>query len=193
MSSTNGPYPTTLPAQTRRLGRGGRAYLAGAPGTTSPDLNLSAGDYLGTVTAVTWTVSSEQISVPIPGQWRTHMIAGAETRSGTMRYQDVDDRWRMVLYNFFSARDQDIPKQPPRFDLLTVLTGGPLDASGASVNSEWVLEGCRIYGYDGGFSSTDDVIERELTFTFENERPQNAFQYTTGVNAVGNPNFAIYS
>jgi len=127
---------SSLPPTARRLGRGGRAFLQKPP--PGIDFGLVAGDFLGTVSAVTWTVSAEQIAVPIPGDWKTHQVAGAETRTFTLRYQDVDDRWRMLIHSFFKAREADIPVQPPKFDILTKLTGGPVTADSSGVLSTTV-------------------------------------------------------
>lgn len=167
----------SLPPTARRLGRGGRAFVHG---NGLADLGLANGDFLGNVTAVTWSVAAEQIAVPIPGDWKTHAVAGTETRTGTLRYQDVDDGWRHLLHAWFKSRSADLPSQPPKFDITTTLTGAvQVNDQGvvSAMNSNWVLLGCQIYGYDGGFSVTEDVLEREVQFTFDEELMQNGFYY----------------
>lgn len=156
MAQQIGPT-ANLPGIARRQGRGGTAYRDGR--------------MLGEVVAVDWDVEAEQIDVLIPGGWRTEQIPGAETRRGTMRMQDVDDRWKLQVWRFFEERRQgNFTASIPTFDLVTKLIGG-------ADETRWMLTGCRIYGYSGGYSNEDDLITRELAFSFDADRPLRAYEY----------------
>lgn len=161
-----GPY-SALPPETRRQGRGGHSFSAGNPG-------LPAGSFLGNVTAVQWSVVADQVDVLIPGSWRNSQIPGAEARAGSITYQDVDDYYRMLVFNFFEARRQgDFGATAPIFNVNTTLAGGVKLSS-------WSLHQCRLYSYDGGYSNSDDVMERELAMSFDDDGPTAAFQFTSG-------------
>lgn len=154
-----GPYSQLVP-EARRQGRGGHTFNEG-------------GQFLGNVTACEWSVEADQVDVLIPGSWQNAQIPGAEARRGTIRYQDVDDFYRMLVYDFFNKRRAgDFAATAPVFNVQTLLIGGAL-------NSKWGLYGCRLYSYDGGYASADDVMERELAMTFDSDTPLEAFQYTS--------------
>jgi len=149
-----------LPGTARRQGRGGTVYRDGL--------------MLGNVIAVDWDVEAEAEDVLIPGRWQTEQIAGGESRRFTLRYQDVDDGFRLQVWRFFEARRQgDFTSQPPTFDLQTNLVGGP-------VETRWALIGCQIFGYSGGYSNEDGVLVREVTGSFRSDKPLQAFTYTDG-------------
>lgn len=153
-----------LPARARRLGRGGTCFRDGK--------------MLGEVTAVEWDVEADQIEVLIPGSWRTEFVPGGEARRATLRMQDVDDRWRIEVYRFFKARREgNFAAQPPVFDLTTKLVGGPAE-------TQWMLIGCQLFGYSGGYSNEDDLLGRELAMTFNDDKPLNAYEYTGSGEAV---------
>lgn len=156
------PYtgPTAnLPGIARRQGRGGTVYR---------DAQM-----LGEVVAVDWDVEAEQVEVLIPGGWRSEMIAGAETRRGTLRMQDVDDRWKLEVWRFFEARrNGQFNAETPIFDLTTKIIGGRDE-------TRWGLFGCQLFSYSGSYSNEDDLITRELPFSFRSDKPLHAFEYTS--------------
>lgn len=150
-----------LPGTARRQGRGGTAYDAG-------------GNHLGDVVAVDWDVEAEAVDVLIPGSWRNEQIAGAESRRMTIRFQDVDDQWKLKVWRFFEARRLgDFLAQPPFFNLTTKLVGG-------ADETRWQLIDCQVFAYSGGYSNEDDVINRELTGSFRSDKPLHAFEYGPG-------------
>lgn len=150
-----------LPGTARRQGRGGTTYDTG-------------GNHLGDIIAVDWSVTADAVDVLIPGSWRTEQIAGGEARQFTLRYQDVDDFWRLRMWNFFEARRQgNFTAQPPYFNLMTKLIGG-------ADETRWQLIDCQIFSYDGGYSNEDDILTRELTGTFRSDKPLHAFEYAAG-------------
>lgn len=156
-----------LPGTARRQGRGGQV--------------LRDGRHLGEVIAVDWDVEAEQVDVLIGGTWRTEQIAGPETRRGTLRMQDVDDRWKYDVWAFFDARRRgEFSAQPAQFNLITKLQGGPRE-------TKWQLTGCQIYSYSGGYSNEDDLLSRELAFSFREDRPLDSFQYGDGGIIVHDP------
>ena len=155
------PYtgPTAnLPGTARRLGRGGTSYRDGR--------------MIGEIIAVEWDVEAEQIEVLIAGGWRNERVAGAETRNGTIRMQDIDDRWRLDMWRFFAARKRGEFAQPPEFDLVTKLA-----SPGAPDETRWQLLGCQTFSYSGGYSNEDDVLTREIPFSFRDDNPLHAYEY----------------
>ena len=148
-----------LPGRARRLGRGGTC--------------LREGRMLGEVIAVDWDVEAEQIDVLIAGGWRNEQVPGAETRRGTLRMQDIDDRWRLEVWRFFDARRRGVSTvNVPEFDIVT-----KLDSPGAADITRWQLTGCQLFSYSGGYSNEDDVLTREMPFSFRDDRPLHAFEY----------------
>jgi hypothetical protein len=155
------PGPTgNLPASARRSGRSGTVWIDG--------------DMRGEVVAVEWGTEAEQISVTIPGRWRNESKPGGETGTGTFRYQDLDDTWRLFVWRFFEARRRGDRSAAffPEFDIIT-----KLDDIGAPAVSRWVLEGCQLYRFDGGHSQDDDLLVRDVPFSYRAERPLDAFEY----------------
>ena len=162
------PGPTAnLKGTQRRSGRAGTVWING---------NMH-----GEVVSVEWGVQAEQIAVSIPGTWQDETKPGAEARSGTFRYHDVDDRWRLFVWRFFEARRNGDRASAafPEFDIIT-----KVDDIGAPAASIWVLEGCQFFQYDGGHGQDDQLLMRDVPFTFRRDRPLEAFEYTNGGIAV---------
>lgn len=160
------PGPTAnLKGTQRRSGRSGTCWING---------NMH-----GEVVAVEWGVEAEQIAVSIPGTWQDETKPGAEARRGTFRYHDVDDRWRLFVWRFFDARRRGDRRAAvlPEFDIVT-----KIDDIGAPAASIWVLEGCQLSSYDGGHSQDDDLLVRDVSFSFRRDRPLEAFEY--GANGI---------
>lgn len=148
-----------LPARARRLGRGGTCYRDGR--------------MLGEVIAVEWDVEAERIDVLIAGGWRNEQVPGAETRQGTLRMQDFDDRWRLEVWRFFKARRQgNFDVEVPIFNIVTRLA-----SPGAPAETRWQLTDCQLFSYSGGYSNEDDVLTRELPFSFREDDPLSAYEY----------------
>lgn len=148
-----------LPGTARRRGRSGTAWR---------DSKM-----LGEVTAVDWDVELEQIDVLIPGSWRNEQIAGAETRRGTYRHQDVDDRFKLEVWRYIDARRRgDRTATIPNFNLVT-----KIDDTNAPDYTQWALIGCQLFSYSGGYSNEDDLLNREVPFTFQDDKPLHAFEY----------------
>lgn len=155
------PGPTAnLRGTARRSGRSGTVWIDG---------NMH-----GEVSSLEWGVEAEQIAVSIPGQWQDEMKPGAETRRGTFRYQDIDDRWRLFVWQFFEARRNGDRSGAafPEFDIIY-----KLDDIGSPGISQWVLEGCQFFQMDGGGGQDDDLLQRDVPFSYRRERPLNAFVY----------------
>lgn len=155
-----GVGPTSNLAPTaRRRGRSGTCWRDG--------------NMLGEVTQVNWDVTLQQIDVVVAGSWRNGQTAGLETRTGTMQHQDVDDRLKLEVWEYIQARrNGDRTAQPPIFDLITVI-----DDIGAPQATRWMLQGCQIYHYSGGYSNEEDLITRQIPFSFIDDRPLDAFVY----------------
>lgn len=153
----------------------GRARRRGRSGTCWRD-----GAMLGEVTAVDWDVEIEQIEVLIAGTWRNEMIPGAETRRGTFRHQDVDDRFKLEVYRYVRDRAAavrgpagSLTSLPPEFDLIV-----KIDDLHAPYATRWQLTGCQLYSYSGSYSNDDDILTRELPFSFRDDKALEAFEYT---------------
>ncbi len=155
------PGPTAnLRARHRRIGRSGTVWIDGR--------------MRGEVVAVEWGREAEQITVNIPGRWQDEQKPGAENGRGTFRYQDLDDKWRLFVWRFFQARKNGDRSAAnfPEFNIVT-----KLDDIGAPMATRWQLEGCQLFQYDGGHSQEDDLLIRDVPFSFFDDYPLDAFEY----------------
>lgn len=157
------PGPTAnLPGTKRRSGRAGTVWINA--------------QMRGEVVSVQWEVQVAQIAVQIPGTWQDETKPGAESRAGTFRFQDLDDKWRRYVWNFLDARrrgDRATAAQFPEFDIIT-----QIDDVGAPAKSRWALRGCQLFSYSGGFSQDDDLLVSDVPFTFREDGPVDSFEYT---------------
>lgn len=163
------PGPTgNLKARNRRSGRAGTVW--------------SEGKMLGEVTSIEWSVEVEQIAIPIPGSWQDGLKPGAEARRGTMRIDDVDDKWRRYVWEFLEARkrgDRATAAEFPSFNIIT-----QIDDIGAPAKTRWALRDCQLFSYSGGFSQQDQYLQRDVAFSFESDAPIDSFVYGEGGTAV---------
>lgn len=153
-----------LKARHRRSGRAGTVWMNGK--------------MLGEVVGVEWDVEIEQIPVAIPGTWTDGTKPGAEARRGTLRMQDVDDRWRRMVWGYIQARRQGnraLAAQFPEFDLVT-----QIDDIGAAGVTRWSLTGCNLFQYSGGFGQDEQILNRDIPFSFDDDHPLDSFEYTEG-------------
>lgn len=134
------------------------------------------GQMRGEVVSCEWGRSAEQIAVQIPGKWQDEMKPGGETAAGTFRYQDVDDKWRMFVWNFFKARRNGDRSAVvfPEFNLTQ-----KIDDIGAPQESAWALIGCTFFQMDGGAGQDDQLLVRDVPFSYREEVPLDAFEYGT--------------
>jgi hypothetical protein len=157
------PGPTgNLEDTQRRSGRAGTVWLHG--------------DMLGEVLSVTWSVAVEQVPVPMPGTYKDGTKPGAESRTGTFELQDVDDRWRRMVWKFLDARrrgDRAAARQLPAIDIVT-----QIDDIGAPAPTRWSLVRCQLFSYSGGFSQQDQLLSQQIPFTFDEDIPLDTFEYT---------------
>jgi hypothetical protein len=130
---------------------------------------------LGEVIALEWNVTVAQIPVVIAGTWRNAQKPGVEERAGTYRVQDVHDKWALRVWRFVRARrDGDrSAASMPEFQLVT-----KIDDIGAPDVTQWQLDGCNLFEYSGGGSQEDDLLIREIPFSFFDDRPLHAWEYT---------------
>lgn len=159
------PGPTAnLKARNRRSGRAGTVW--------------SEGKMLGEVTSIEWTVEYEQIAVPIPGTWQDGIKPGAEARRGTMRIDDIDDRWRRYVWQFGEARKRNDRATAAEFPAFNIIT--QIDDIGAPAKTRWALRDCQLFSYSGGFSQQDQYLQRDIAFAFEADGPLDSFEYAEG-------------
>lgn len=139
-------------------------------------------ELLSEAVEVTGAVEVNRIEVPLVGQTKQGYKPGRESREGTMRIQKIDSKWELELYRFLSTslaqRRANRGQSLRTFDLSL-----RIDDPEAYDYEEWQLENCQIWRMPLGFSITDDIIDRELPLTWENERPLHAFT----VDAAGTP------
>lgn len=150
-----------LPGAARRSGQSGSLWVDG---------RLQA-----EVTSVEWTTTVQQIPVRIVGAYREETKPGQETRAGTFRIQDVHDHWGLRVWRFLEARRRGDRSAAffPEFSIITKLAD-----IGAPDISQWQLDGVQLFQLDGGFNITNDLEERDVPFTYRDERPLHAFEYT---------------
>ena len=149
-----------LPGYSRRSGKAGTVWRDGR--------------MLGEVQSVEWTVEIEQIEVALAGTYRTETKPGGETRRGTFRVQDVDDAWKLQVWNFLDMRRRNVKEAAyfPEFEVITKIAD-----IGAPDETRWALSGCQLFSYDGGHSVDDDLLIRDVPFTFRFDRPLHAYYY----------------
>jgi hypothetical protein len=156
-----GPKGNLKPRQ-RRAGRAGKVWINGR--------------FMGDILSVQWDVEIEQIPVAMPGTWQDGTKPGAEARRGTFRFQDVDDEWRRLVWGFCQARKQgnrELAAEFPEFDVIT-----EIDDVGAPAKTRWSLLSCQLFSYSGGFSQEDQLLVRDVPFTFEDDLPLDSFVYS---------------
>lgn len=164
------PGPTAnLPGYVRRSGRSGTVWVDGR--------------MRGEVTQVDWNVNITQIPVIISGSWREDQKPGGEQRVGTFSIQDIDDHWALMVYNFIVARRNGDRSAAffPQFSIQT-----KLDDIGAPRATVWQLDGCTLFTYTGGFDQATDLLQRQIPFSFTDEFPVSAYEYTDSGIAVTN-------
>lgn len=132
------------------------------------------GEMRGEVVGCEWGRQAEQIAVQIPGKWQDEVKPGGESATGTFRYQDVDDHWRLLVWRFFQARRNGDRSTAsfPEFDLIQ-----KIDDIGAPEKSRWALIGCQFFQLDGGASQDDQLLVRDVAFSYREEIPLDAFEY----------------
>jgi hypothetical protein len=148
----------------------GTARRSGRSGTVWRD-----GRQLGEVVSIEWGVEVEQIAVTIAGAYQDESKPGGETRRGTFRVQDVHDEWALRVWRFLDARRRGDRSAAafPEFDIVTKLAD-----IGAPADTRWQISGVQLFQYDGGHSQEDDLLMRDIPFTFREDRPLEAFEYT---------------
>lgn len=158
---TNTGPTANLPGHTRRSGRSGSVW--------------EDGRMLGEVVHIEWNVAIQQIPVVIAGAWRTDHKPGGEERAGTFRVQDVHDHWALRVWRFLQARRNGDRSSAtmPEFSIIT-----KLDDIGAPDQTKWQLDGCQLFQFSGGHSQEEDLLVRDIPFTFRTERPLRAFEYS---------------
>jgi len=140
------------------------------------------GEPLSEAVEVTGAVEVNRIEVPLVGQTKQGYKPGRESREGTMRIQKIDSKWELELYRFLSQSLATRRANRGATTLRTFDLSLRIDDPEAYDYEEWQLENCQIWRMPLGFSITDDIIDRELPITWENERPLHAFE----VDGAGN-------
>jgi hypothetical protein len=158
------PGPTAnLPGYVRRSGRSGTVWINGR--------------MRGEVTQVDWNVNVAQIPVLISGSWRTDQKPGGEERVGTFSFQDIDDHFSLQVYKFVVAR-RNGDRSAAYFPEFSIQT--KLDDIGAPAPTVWQLDGCSLFSYTGGFDQAQDLLQRQIPFSFREETPIEAYTYEDG-------------
>jgi len=159
MALANGPT-ANLPGTARRSGRSGKVFINGR--------------FHGEIVAVDWTTEVEQIPVPIAGSWRDETKPGPETRRGTFRFQDIDDKFAIMVWRFLEARRRG-DRSAAAFPEFSIVT--ELDDTGAPLPTRWQLDGCSLYQLSGGHAQEENLLVRDSPFTYRHERPLDAYEY----------------
>lgn len=155
------PGPTAmLKGTARRSGRSGTVWING---------NMH-----GEIVNIEWGRDVEQTPIPIPGTYQNELKPGEETPRMSFNYHDVDDRWRLFVWRYLEARRNGDRGAAgfPEFDIIT-----KINDIGAPMASVWVLEGCQIFGYDGGHGQDEALLTRAVQGTYRRDRPLEAFEY----------------
>ena len=151
---------------------------AESPELTNPGLLRFSGMYgsawrNGSICAdvheVTGATEINRIDVPLVGYTRNGYKPGREAREGTLRIQKMDSKWELEVYRYLASRSSGGHMKP--FQL--VLQYDDPDALG---KEQWQLNGVLLWRLPFGFSITDDLVDREIPFTWEAEQPLYAFE-----------------
>lgn len=145
------------------------------------------GKWLMDVQAVAGTVEIARVDVPLAGRDRLGYKPGRQHREGTLRISKLDTAWELEVYNFISLtlderRANRNAGKPSLIPWSIVLKIDDPDALGAE---SMQLNGCLLWRMNIGYDITQDLLEREVPFTWENEVFLNAFKRGTDNN--GNP------
>lgn len=159
------PGPTAnLKAKHRRSGRAGTTWIDGK--------------MRGEIASVEWDVEVEQIPVAIPGEFQDQTKPGAEARRGTFRYHDVDDHWRRYVSEWLKARRRGDRQRAAEFPEFTIIT--QIDDIGAPAPTRWALRGCQLFQYSGGYSTDENLLTRDVPFTFYEDEDLDSYEYADG-------------
>lgn len=129
------------------------------------------GKILADLVEVSGNIEVAKIQVPLVGTTKQGYKAGRESREGSIKIQKIDAAWEIDLLNWLKGRQEGLTESGKRtntdshvFDLQIVI-----DDPEAYDYESWQLLGCQIWRVPLGFSITDDIIDRELPFTWESE------------------------
>jgi hypothetical protein len=149
------------------------------------------GVLLSEVVQVQATAEVAQIQVPLAGTTKVGNKTGRETRTGTLRYQKVDSRWEMEVWQFLSqSLDQRRANRDaghPGLQTFQLLL--EIDDPDALGIEKWQLDGCQIYRLNLGFDISQDLTELDVPLTWESEKPIYAFSRTTGAGGIQVPSW----
>lgn len=142
----------------------------------------AGGNLLQEAIEVSGNMAIARIEVPLVGSTRTGYKAGRETREGTMRIQVIDSSWAMQVWTYINARSQlSITTHTtitlPLFSLMLQYNDPE-----AYDMEQWQLDGVQVWQMPVGFAITDDITQREIPITWEDEKPLHVFEVsrTTG-------------
>jgi hypothetical protein len=126
---------------------------------------------------VSGNVAIARIEVPLVGATRMGYKAGRETREGTMRIQAIDSTWALQVFQFTGQSLQDrinargtAGASLPSFDLVIAINDPT-----AYDFEEWQFKGVQVWQMPVGFAITDDIVQREIPITWEEEIPTHVF------------------
>lgn len=132
---------------------------------------------LAEVVEVSGAVEINRVEIPLVGQTKQGYKPGRESREGSIRIHKIDTFWEIEIYQWLSqglaTRRANRDPAARQFDLKLQVN----DPEAYDVES-WLLSGCMIWRLPLGFSITDDIIDREFPFTWESEKPVDAFVVT---------------
>ena len=150
------------------------------------------GVLLAEVVEVTGAVEVNRIEVPLTGQTKQGYKPGRETREGTLRFQKIDTKWELEIKETIGTslaqrrqnRNAGIPNI--RAFSLQIEHDDP-DALGYE---KWQLDGCIVWRLPLGFSITDDIVDRELPLTWEDETCLFGFKKVIGAGGMPTAQYA---
>lgn len=140
------------------------------------------GKLLHEAVQLTADVNIAKITVALAGTDRTGFKPGRQTREGTLTVQKLDTAWEMNIYRWMRltldeqraqrAAGQGEGLMRP-FTLLIVN-----DDPGALDYEEWQIDGCLIWQMSIGMNIGEDLMQKQIPITWQQERPLHAFERT---------------
>lgn len=158
---------------------GASRRIDGATGEVWMDIGGSM-EMAADIVEINGAIRKERKDVPIPGTRNTHHKSGRITREGSFRFQKIDDRYE----SYFLSQLQDLAT----LRALRDANGGNLPNNTFSVlinlddpqawgASTMLITGVEMWELPIGFN-LNDLIEREIPITWENEIPQRTLDRT---------------
>jgi hypothetical protein len=145
-----------------------------------------AGRLLAEVTNISATIERARTEMPLVGTTKTGYKFGRETQEGTLTIQKIDSRWENEVHSQLShtLAERRAARRAGELLVAPFNLQLELDDPDALGWEAWQLSGCLLYRLTLGHDVSDDVVSREIPFTFEGLQPLANFVRTGAIDPV---------